>query len=610
MIRANGRPKPAYTPSGKTGLFSFSLLRHLPNPVLVINPDTSILYVNLELEQLVGFSFAELAGRRAPYPWWTEATPHRTARDFAETIRAGTRKAEELIASRRGERFWVEMTTTPVVVGGGTSFFLSSWVDITARKRMQEALLESEERSQRLSDVAFEGIAIVEDFRIQDANRAYAAMHGYELSEMIGMPALELVAPEYRETGIKNVASGFDKLYEQVHLRKDGSRFNVEVIGKNIQYKGRHVRVAAVRDITERLRMEDRLRESEEKLRVMFESLVEGIIVCDTSGRINQVNNAALDMHGFPSRDELIGQNILKLIARQDHNRAIKDRDWTLEKERVHSAEYTCLRKNGTEFAAELSIALLGPSASPAGIVVVARDITERKRQTERMLLYISQITRAQEEERKRVARELHDETIQSLVSLSLEIESVRRRAEREQVPVKDDLAGLLDKTHVIIREVRRFSHELRPDILDRLGLVPALEVLSEETFRDSAINTSLTTSETERRLLPEIELALFRITQEALRNARRHSRATEIQIKVEFAAAKVRLVVTDNGKGFQLPEVQSRLLGERKMGLIGMQERALLVGGCFAIQSGVNSGTAISVEIADSAPEDLSPLV
>ena len=120
--------------------FKSSLLTHAPNPILVLNADTSIRYVNPALEKISGFSFEELAGRKAPYPWWTEKTIHKTQNSFNQAIRQGARRVEELFQTKNGDPYWVEITSTPVMIKGEYRYHLSNWIEITDRKRAEEQI--------------------------------------------------------------------------------------------------------------------------------------------------------------------------------------------------------------------------------------------------------------------------------------------------------------------------------------------------------------------------------------------------------------------------------------------------------------------------------------
>ena len=227
----------------------------------------------------------------------------------------------------------------------------------------------------------------------------------------------------------------------------------------------------------------------------------------------------------------------------------------------------------------------------------IARDVTEEKRLRENLDLYLSQVTRAQEEERKRIARELHDDTIQALVVLSRQLEDA---ASSKGLP--DDKKLLLEnlRQHAtsIMDGVRRLTQDLRPSSLDRLGLLPGLEWLASEMSRYSGISTKVSMTGQARRLTADVELMLFRIAQEALRNVWRHSGATEAQVIVEFHDKSVVVTVRDNGHGFSVPGTVGDLTRDGKLGLTGMHERARLVGGSVTIRSEPGKGAIIVVDV------------
>jgi len=153
-------------------------------------------------------------------------------------------------------------------------------------------------------------------------------------------------------------------------------------------------------------------------------------------------------------------------------------------------------------------------------------------------------------------------------------------------------------KTDSILRGVRRLSQDLRPAALDRLGLLPALEWLASDVTEYSGIATKVNIAGEERHLSEEVEIVLFRITQEALRNVWRHSGATSAEITVEFDESKTRITISDNGKGFKLPEKIGDLARYGKLGLAGMQERAQLLNGTLTVQSEPGRGAIVTAVI------------
>jgi signal transduction histidine kinase len=183
---------------------------------------------------------------------------------------------------------------------------------------------------------------------------------------------------------------------------------------------------------------------------------------------------------------------------------------------------------------------------------------------------------------------------------LALGIDAIAREKERLPKDVIRRLKGLRAETNSILDALRHFSHELRPGVIDQVGLVPALEILTEELNKENRVKASLEVAGSERRLTPETELALFRIAQEALHNVKKHSRATEAKIRLKFIRSKVKLTASDNGRGFELPDMLSDFATEGKLGLIGMQERTRLLGGKLLVRSWAGRGTTVVVEVAN----------
>ena len=211
---------------------------------------------------------------------------------------------------------------------------------------------------------------------------------------------------------------------------------------------------------------------------------------------------------------------------------------------------------------------------------------------------YIQQITRAQEEERMRIARELHDDTTQELVTLSRQLDTFSDGSEQLPEQARKRLDELQSRIDTIIKGVRRFSQDLRPSVLDDLGLVPALEMIADDLRERYGIATKVKVTGKQRRLSPEKELLLFRITQEALRNVWRHSQASAASITAEFGSGKIKITVQDNGRGFQLPARLGDLASAGKLGLAGMYERTQLVGGKLELQSTPGKGTTLTIEV------------
>jgi two-component system sensor histidine kinase DegS len=229
----------------------------------------------------------------------------------------------------------------------------------------------------------------------------------------------------------------------------------------------------------------------------------------------------------------------------------------------------------------------------------IARDASTEKQMRESLTYYLQQAIRSQEEERRRIARELHDETAQDLAALSRQIDTITSKGARllssKDVALLEELHQQADRA---LEGVRRFSQDLRPSILDDLGLVPALEWLASDLEQHFRIKVNFEVKGQVNRFAPEVELVLFRIAQEALRNIWKHSGASQAWIGLECLDGNTVLTIGDNGKGFKTPEKVAELAPAGKLGLVGMQERARLVGAHLTVMSEPSEGTIITVEL------------
>lgn len=239
----------------------------------------------------------------------------------------------------------------------------------------------------------------------------------------------------------------------------------------------------------------------------------------------------------------------------------------------------------------ERDVAILKGIGRQAGIAV------ENARLYENLRFYVQRITRAQEEERKRVARELHDETVQMLVVISRRLDKLSVLAEQLPEDAVEDLRMLQDLLRKTLRDVRRFVHNLRPSILDHLGLLATLRGLASDLEERDGIETEVTVTGEPRRLMPEEELILFRIAQETLNNVRRHARASRVFIQLDFGASDVHMLIKDDGRGFKVPDRIDDLMVTDKLGLVGMYERARIINGILTLRSTPGQGTVVELE-------------
>ncbi len=340
------------------------------------------------------------------------------------------------------------------------------------------------------------------------------------------------------------------------------------------------------------------LRISEERYRGLFENASDAIFVCSTTARIISVNRACEQLTGYTLK-ELTSIAIYELFSGESKEKIKRIFSENLEQAPVGGIEDARLtRKNGTEAYLELRVSPMLRRNMVIGLQVITQDVTEEKQLRRNMEYYIKQVTRAQEDERLRIARELHDDTAQVLATLSRSLDSLITGEKTLKKSSIERLKKLHEMANSTLEGVRRFSQDLRPSILDDLGLVPALEWLITDLEKSYGITTKVEIAGSRRRLAPEIELTVFRIVQEVLSNIRRHSQASSVAMSLDFGADALTLLISDNGQGFSIPRRTSDLALSGKLGIIGMRERARLIGGTLIVQSEKGGGTMVTLRI------------
>lgn len=340
-----------------------------------------------------------------------------------------------------------------------------------------------------------------------------------------------------------------------------------------------------------------RLAVSERNYRELFENANDAIWVHDLAGNIIVANKASEKLTGY-GVEELTQMNAKVFLSDKGLDLAGQIRRRLMEKEPVAQPyEQRLIKKDGTEAILMVTTSLITEDGKPTGFQHIARDVTEEKRMQDNLRYYLSQITKAQEEERKRIARELHDDTSQALYALSRQVDNFLRSNVRLAPNDGAFLNELRQQLNDALEGVRRFSQALRPPMLDDLGLPPAVRWLVGEMEKLMEVGIDLVVSGAERRLPSEVELTLFRVIQEALGNVWRHAQASKAEVAIEFSESRIRVSVSDNGKGFEPLERMESLPRTGKLGLAGIEERMRLLGGSLKVQSELGKGTTLIAE-------------
>jgi len=335
--------------------------------------------------------------------------------------------------------------------------------------------------------------------------------------------------------------------------------------------------------------------------RELFEKAHDAIWVHDFDGKILAANRGDSELAGF-QLEELTGENVSKFLSPEGLELAREVRRRLLSGEEVKQPyEQRIIRKDGAEAIVMLTTSVVNYEGTRA-FQNIARDVTSERQLQENLRSYVHQITRAHEEERKRIARELHDDTIQALVALSRRVDDLAS-SDAKEPGVMAELDGIGEELDEIQARVRRFIQDLRPPTLEYLGLLPALRELVSQLKQQANIEAKLHVKGTGQQFAPERELLTYRIIQEALTNIGKHSGASLAEVTIEFGTNRATITISDNGRGFEVKE-DSGFIQAGRIGLAGMQERAELLNGSLAILSRPGQGTKLVLEIPANTVE------
>jgi two-component system sensor histidine kinase DegS len=333
---------------------------------------------------------------------------------------------------------------------------------------------------------------------------------------------------------------------------------------------------------------------SQKTFETVFQNSGEAIVLHDFAGNILKANPAFALLVGF-SAAELEQTSLSSLLSEESFLVLTAALENLMQAENVQEIpDARITRKDGTSALFNLRASLLMKNGVNSWFQTSLSDLSGQKNLEENLHAYFQQATRAQEEERKRLAMELHDQTIQDLVVLSRQLDLLDNSASGDN---GERVQKIKEQLTEIIQSLRQLSQDLRPATLDRLGLLAALGHLAGELKRSAGIPARVSVRGKQVRLAEEVELMLFRITQEALNNVWKHSGASRVDIEVDFGKFGVKVRINDNGRGFDSQDTWLSITQNGKMGVVGMQERARLINATFSIQSRPGEGTQIIVE-------------
>ncbi len=485
--------------------------------------------------------------------------------------------------------------------------------EISARKAAQEMLSQSEEKFRLIFETSPDPIIVTRlcDGVYVDVSDAFTTLTGYPREEVVGKSCLELVwnDPEDRERFIEGIQdTGCAENFEAKLHAKDGSlRFGM-ISGRFLQTNRDDLLLTIFRDITERKMIEQSLRESDLRFQTILETANEGFWLIDSHTRTLEVNPRMCEILGR-GREEILGRKIFDFVDTQ--NKAIFAHQIG-QRALGESASYEIAlsRPDDTPVYCNFNVTpFLDGAGQRVGSFAMVTDITARKLAENRLREIPSMLLEAQEEERKRLASELHDSIGQTLAALKFRLEfilDILRKGEKEAaIRAAEEFVPILQRS---IDETRAIYMALRPKVLEDFGVIAALRWYRDELLKlypERHIEIDFRCEESQ---IPDrLAIALFRIAQEALNNASKHSRAEWVDLAITVNGHGMELVVSDDGVGMDVNQILQSS-SARSLGLDGMRERAEMFGGRLTIDSAPGKGTTVRARWENKAEERLEP--
>lgn len=579
-------------------------IKHTPASIAIFDTEMRYLQVsdrfltdyNLEGQDVIGKSHYEVFPN-LPDRW----------KEAHKRILAGAveRCEEDPYISSDGSTGWLQWESLPWRKGNGEIGGLILFTQvITARKRAEEALRASEERFAKIFNLSpFRmGILRIRDGVVLEVNDSWIRDTGFSRDEVINHPIFTL------SPSMNNGLA--EKIHEVLATRQPVRDMEVRFVTKDgraviantsaviIELDGEPCYLWVANDITERKHAEEALQASESRFSIAFNSnpMLASISMLE-GGRFLAVNDSFVALTGY-SREEAIGHTALDLNLWPNPEDRRRVMDQLKNEKRVRDFEASIRLKNGEERILLLSIEKIELDGQVC-LLHVADDITSRKRAELALRALSARLHSAREEEGTRIAREIHDELGGALTGLKWDLEKIDKaingRVDGLQLgEVRNRIGSMTSLIETTINTVRRIAAELRPRVLDDLGLVDAIEWQVQQFQSRSGLKCHLTNNADEIELDREKATAVFRILQEILTNVLRHAQATNVYVKLGRNKQCFELEVKDDGRGI----TESQRMNSRSLGLLGMKERALLVGGEVRVTGEEGAGTTVVVRV------------
>ena len=575
------------------------LVEHSIDLICTHDLNGRLLSVNELPAKILGYSKEEMLHK----PMRDFLLPEARA-EFDEALvrlrKTGSVKGVMVVVTKSGERRIWEYYNTLKSDGVHEPIVRGMAHDITDQKRMERALRRSEEKFSKafLSSPYAMVISGLEDGKLIEVNESFLRIMGFAREEALGKTALELgiwMRPEEREEILEQlIAKGRVRGRDIAVRTKSGERLDVNYCGEVIELGGKKCLLSVCEDVTARRRADEKLREYEKAI----EGVEEMISVVGKDYRFLLANRAFVTFRGR-TKEEVVGRLVSEVVGEGFFEQVVRAK--LQEALNGSVVKYETRYKYPVIGERDILVTYLPmkDGEGEARVVCVLRDITERKRTEEELRRLSGELLRLQDEERRKIARDLHDSTGQDLVALATTLSQLHASMPSENRKWRRQIAECEALALRALREVRTLSYLLHPPMLDEAGLEDAVRYFAGGFEARTGIQVAFEVEGEFRRLPRAIELGLFRVVQESLVNIQRHSGSFVARIRLSESGRKIVLEVSDRGRGIEAS--QARKDGTNGhgfgVGIPSMEERVKHLGGILEIDSS-EWGTTVRVSV------------
>ena len=468
--------------------------------------------------------------------------------------------------------------------------------EIAERNRVEGVLRESEAKFRMMAETVACGIWIHQDDRLKYFNPQVEAITGYSSEELRSIDIWKMVHPDFRETlrarsRARLLGEAVPSRYMYQIVTRNGEPRWLDFSAATIQYEGRPAVLASAFDVTAAKRIDQQIKERTANLQALITNSPLGVAVMDENHNVQLCNPAFERMFQF-SQNEMMGKNLDPFIAPGlEEAPELTRRLQNGEGVHVTTVRY---RKDGTPLDVELHGVPMILDGRLVGCYGIYQDISERKKAEENLRHLTFRVMRIQEEERARIAGELHDDVSQRLGVLTFQLDHVLQDSMRSGSSFRKPLESLAAMAHQLCSDIQQLTRHLHPSHVEIAGLVSAISGFCVEYSRQNAFEIDFAYSRIPDSLPQAMKLCLYRVAQEAVHNAQKHSGCRRVRVELIGAPGLVRLCITDSGKGFESANGRN---GEG-LGLVSMTERVKGLGGELRVQSRPGKGTVIEASI------------